>query len=134
MNIGGLRIALWAAAFFNLGAGILFAFASSLGHLVGMPLPVPRVYGVFIAMFIILFAGAYAWMACSAHIDRPMLALAALGKAAAVALAIVFYSLGELGPRALVAASGDLLLAVLFAWWLGVGGARRYGVHPRPPR
>jgi acyl-CoA synthetase (AMP-forming)/AMP-acid ligase II len=125
MITGALRVALWAAASFNLGAAVFFAFASSLGHLIGLPLPVPRVYGVFVAMFVLLFAGAYAWMARTPRIDRPMLTLATIGKAAAVVLAVAFFRLGDVGPRALVAASGDLLLAVIFARWLWVERARK---------
>ena len=118
MDTRGLRTALWLAASFNLGAGFLFAFASSLGQWVDLPAPVPRAYGVFIAMFVWLFAGAYAWMASHSSVNAPMLTLAALGKGAAVVLAIVFYALGDVGPRALVAASGDLLFAAIFARWL----------------
>ena len=120
MSTGGIRIALWAAACFNACASIFFAFASALGRGVGLPTPVPPVYGAFIAMFVLLFAFAYAWMAWSLRIDRPLLTLAAIGKGAAVILTIAFYVTGDLGPRALAAASGDLLFAVIFARWLWI--------------
>jgi hypothetical protein len=44
--------------------------------------------------------------------------VAAIGKSAAVLLTVVFYALGDVGPRTLGAASGDLVLAILFARWL----------------
>jgi hypothetical protein len=129
-----LRTALWTAAAFNAGASIVFAFASSLGSMVGLPQPVPRLYGVFIAMFVLLFSGAYAWLAWTPRIDRPVLALGAVGKFSAVVLALVFFSLGDLGPNALVAASGDLLFAGIFGWAL-LSDRRRelYSLHPRAP-
>lgn len=113
-----MRRALRASAVFNLGGALLFACAGSLGPLAGLPVPVPRVYTALLAMFVLLFGASYAWLARQPRIDRPLVALAAIGKASAFALTLVSWLLGDVGGRAVVAISGDLVFAVIFAWWL----------------
>ncbi len=121
-----IRRVLWATAVFNLGGGLLFAFPSSaLGQLAGLPVPVPPVYAALLAFFVILFAGAYAWLALQQNIDRPLVAFAAIGKAGAFVLIFAFWSIGEVPARSLLAILGDLIFAGLFFWWLfgrGFGG------------
>jgi hypothetical protein len=113
-----VRRALGASAVFNVGGAILFGFASTLGPLVGLPAPVPRVYAALLAMFVLLFGGSYAWLARQPEIDRPLVALAAIGKASAFTLAALFWLLGDIGGRAVIAVTGDLMFALVFAWWL----------------
>jgi hypothetical protein len=114
-----LRRALWVSVVYNFGAALLFAFpSSSLGQLVGLPTPVPPMYSALLALFVGLFGGAYAWLACQPTIDRPLVALAAIGKAAVFALLFVFWLLGEAPGRVVLAAVGDLIFAGIFAWWL----------------
>lgn len=113
-----MRYALWASALFNLGGAFLFAFPDSLGQLAGFPGHVPRVYSALLALFVILFGGAYAWLARQPRIDRPLVALAALGKAGAFAVVLAFWVLGDVPVRSVLAMSGDLMFALVFGWWL----------------
>jgi hypothetical protein len=114
-----IRRALGAAAFFNLGGALLFAFPSSpMGELAGLPVPVPRVYSLLLALFALLFGVLYAWLARQPRIERPLVALSAIGKATAFFIAFVCWLLGDLSGRTVLAISGDLLFAGLFAWWL----------------
>jgi hypothetical protein len=114
-----LRRALWVSVVYNFGGAFLFAFPSSpLGQFVKLPTPVPPIYGALLALFVGLFGGAYAWLASQPTIDRPLVALAAIGKAAVFAVLFVFWLVGEAPGRGVLAATGDLILAGIFAWWL----------------
>lgn len=114
-----LRRALWVSVVFNLGGAIVFAFPSSpLGQVAGLPAAVPALYRVLVVFFVVLFAGAYAWLAGQPTIDRPLVAFAALGKVGFFAIIVIFWLLGETPGRGVLAATGDLVLAGLFAWWL----------------
>jgi hypothetical protein len=117
-----LRGALWVSVVYNAGAALLFAFPSSpLSQLAGLPARVPPIYAALLAFFVALFGGAYAWLARQPSIDRPLVALAAIGKAGVFALMVTFWLLGEVPGRGVLAAVGDLVLAGIFAWWL-LGG------------
>jgi hypothetical protein len=70
-------------------------------------------------MFALLFGGSYAWLALQARMDRPLVALAAIGKASFFVLIFVLWLAGEASGRGVLAASGDMILAAIFAWWLG---------------
>jgi hypothetical protein len=113
-----LRRALWVTVFFNLAGVLLFAFPRSLGRLAGLPGPVPRVYTAFIAFMVALFAGTYAWLARRPTIDRPLVAFSAVGKTGFFVVVVACWLLGEVPGRAVIGASGDLVFAALFAWWL----------------
>jgi hypothetical protein len=113
-----MRSALWASAVYNLGGTLLFVFPSSLGRLAGLPAPVPRVYTALLAVFVALFGGAYAWLARQPRIDRPLVAMAAIGKAGVFAVILVSWLLGEVPGRGVLAVSGDVVFAAVFAWWL----------------
>jgi hypothetical protein len=113
------RRVLWTSAVFNLGGGLLFAFPSSQpSQLAGLPTPVPAVYSTLLALFVILFGGAYAWLALQPTIDRPLVAFAAIGKTGAFCIALVLWLVGEAPLRSVFAVSGDLVFAGLFFWWL----------------
>jgi hypothetical protein len=113
-----IRRALWASVAFNLGGVLLFAFPDSIGQLAGFPVPVPRIYTVSLALFVALFAGAYAWLARQPEIDRPLVAFAAIGKAGFFTVVAACWLLGEAPGRGVLGAAGDLVFAVVFAWWL----------------
>jgi hypothetical protein len=113
-----MRRALWTTAAFNCAAGVLVAFPSSLGRLAALPVPVPRLYSTLLALFIFLFGGAYAWLARQPRIDRPLVALAALGKTGVFVAVVLLWLVGEAPVEAAVAAGGDLGFAAIFAWWL----------------
>ena len=113
-----MRRALWASVPYNAGGALLFLFPASLGQLAGLPGPVPHVYTASLAVLVALFAGAYAWLARQPQIDRPMVALCALGKAAFFTVLLICWLRGEAPGRGVIAALGDLGLAAVFAWWL----------------
>jgi hypothetical protein len=114
-----MRGALWVSVVYNLGGTLLFAFPSSpLGQLAGLPTPVPPIYSALLAFFVVLFGGAYAWLARQPTIDRPLVALAAIGKAGVFAVIFTFWLFGEAPGRGVLAAIGDLALAGIFAGWL----------------
>ena len=119
-----IRRALRISVAFNIGGALLFAFPESpLGQLAGLPAPAPVLYRALAAFFVLLFAGAYAWLARQPTIDRPLVALSAIGKAGFFAMTCVLWTLGEASARGVVGATGDLALAAVFAWWLRGSGA-----------
>ena len=114
-----MRSALWATTALNLGVGMLVAFPSSpLGQLAGLPASGPVLYNSLLAYLVALFGFMYAWLACQPSIDRPLVALAAVGKAGTVVIAVACWLGGQASGRITLLASGDLLFAAIFAWWL----------------
>jgi hypothetical protein len=117
-----VRRALWISVVYNSGGALLFAFpSSSLGRLAGLPSPVPPIYSTLVALFVALFAGLYGWLAMQPEIDRPMVALGAIGKAGAFSSMVALWGFGELRALVVLAGTGDLILAAIFTWWL-LGG------------
>jgi hypothetical protein len=113
-----VRRALWASVFFNVGGALLFTFPETIGSLVGLPAPVPRLYSVTLGFFVILFAGTYLWLALQPRIDRPLVGFAAIGKSGFFVVALACWLAGEAPGLGVVGAAGDLGFAALFAWWL----------------
>jgi hypothetical protein len=114
-----VRGALAVSTPFNLAAAFVFAFpGSALGQLQGLPSDAPALYRALVALFLVLFAGAYAWLSVQKQISRPLLALGAIGKAVAF-LTFMSLALANLCPARLALGSiGDAVLASIFAWWL----------------
>lgn len=114
-----IRGVLTASVFFNIGGAVMFTFpASILGQLAGLPAAVPLVYRATVALFVLIFAGAYAWLARQPVIDRPMVALAAAGKAGFFSLTVALWLLTEVPAQTVQLAAGDLVFAALFLRWL----------------
>jgi len=114
-----VRRALWASAVFNVFGALLFAFPGSLpGRLAGLPADAPAVYRALVALFVLLFGGSYAWLARAPRIDRPLLALGAIGKAAAFFTVALLWMAGAAPARSVGAIFGDLAFAAVFAWYL----------------
>jgi hypothetical protein len=120
-----LRKVLWATVVYNIAGAAAFAFPSSVGQLAGLPVPVPVIYSVLLALFVLMFAGAYAWLALQPTIDRPLVGFAAIGKASVFVAVLVLWAIGQ-GPGWLIpGATGDLIFAAIFAWWLRAGSVSR---------
>lgn len=117
-----MRRALWATAAWNCGGALSFFFPESIGRLAGFPLPVSPFYTWFIAGVILIFGGAYAWMARQPRIPRSLIVVGALGKCAFFLAALLSWSLGEIPPLTLLGTSGDLIFAAIFVWWLAGEG------------
>jgi hypothetical protein len=113
-----MRRALWATAAFNLVAALLVAFPDTLGRLAALPAPAPPLYTTLLALFVLLFGGAYAWLARQPRIDRPLVGLAAAGKTGVFLVASVLWLAGEASFPIVVMATGDLGFAAIFVWWL----------------
>jgi hypothetical protein len=82
----------------------------------GLPDRVAPLYCALLAFFVALFAGAYAWLAVQQDIDRPLVAFSAIGKGYAFLLILAFWFLGQTPGRGVLAATGDLVFAGVFAW------------------
>jgi hypothetical protein len=104
-----MRGVLLTSAVFNLAGALLFAFPDSLGQVARLPTPVPHIYTTLLAVFVMLFGVAYAWLSLQPIIDRTLLSFSALGKAAVFAAILVFWTLGDLSSRSVLAAIGDLV-------------------------
>jgi hypothetical protein len=113
-----VRSALRASVPFNLGGACFFAFPDTLGRFAGFPGNVPPVYSTLLALFVLLFGGMYAWLARQPRIDPAFVAFAAIGKTGAFGVVFAFWLLGTLPLLSVVAISGDLVFALIFAWWL----------------
>lgn len=113
-----MRRALWVSVPFNLGGALAFGFPESFGRLAGLPAPAPPVYTASLAFLVALFAGTYAWLALQPRIDRPLVGFAVLGKSGFFVIVFALWLRGEASTQFLIAASGDLMLAAIFAWWL----------------
>lgn len=113
-----LRKALWTTAVFNVIAATIIAFPDTLGASVGLPVPVPRLYTTLLFSFVFLFGGAYAWLARSVEINRPLVVLAAVGKLSVFAIVAAFWVAGNAPGTLVFLASGDLAFATIFFWWL----------------
>jgi hypothetical protein len=114
---GIMRRALKVSVIYNLAAAFLFP-SSSLGRLAGLPPVVPDLYRMMLGFFVVLFGGAYAWLARQPDIDRPLVGFAAIGKAGAFGIILTLWLVGRSLARGVLAATGDLVLAGIFAWWL----------------
>jgi hypothetical protein len=125
-----MRCALWTSVVFNLIGALGFAFPATIGGLAGFPSPVPHVYSATLAFLVALFGLTYGWLARQPRIDRPIVVFCTIGKAGFFAVAVACWLLGELPASALRAATGDLALAAVFAWWL-VGEAEAPAVVAR---
>lgn len=114
-----LRLALWTTAAANFAvAALLLVPGSAPGRWLGLPALVPILYSSLLALFVALFGGMYFWLARQPQIDRPLLALGALGKAAAFLLVLALWMQGQASGALASLFVGDLLLAALFAAWL----------------
>ncbi|MGH8596372.1 MAG: hypothetical protein ACREXT_06920 [Gammaproteobacteria bacterium] len=113
------RRILWAAVAFNLFGAYLFAYpASTAGQLLGLPPDVPLVYRAIVAVFVLLFGGAYAWLALQPEPNRPLVAFSAIGKTSVFVMIAILWLANESSLRGVLAALGDLFFAAAFAWWL----------------
>jgi hypothetical protein len=113
------RRLLWAAALFNVLGAVLLGFPGSpLGQMAGLPAEVPLAYRAIVAVFVLLFAGCYAWLAAQPEPNRPMVVLGAVGKIAVVAVVIGLWWAAQAPLASLAAVSGDLVFAACFLWWL----------------
>jgi hypothetical protein len=121
-----LRKVLWLAAAANVGGAALFAFPAWWpAQLAAFPADAPIFYRAFTALFVLLFGGAYAWLASQPAIDRPFVAFGAIGKACAFLTVAGLWLAGEAGLPAVAVLGADLALAAALFW--GLAGGRGAG-------
>lgn len=121
-----MRQVLWAAALYTLGGALMFAFPQTpVGRFAGMPTDAPEIYRYFAALFILLFAGMYAWLAMQPSIVRPMVWLGAIGKVLAFLCVFSLWVFGRALFSGVAVFGGDLFFAVLFVMWLRAGAMAR---------
>jgi uncharacterized membrane protein YfcA len=98
---------------------MLFAFPSSgIGATLGLPDPTPHLYNTLCALFVGLFGAAYVWLARQPHIDRPLVAFAAITKASVFTVFLIFWLKGVVTTPGLLMVVPHLVVAVLFGRWL----------------
>lgn len=119
IGIRALRYTLWASFPFNLAAACLLAFPSTrIGQFAGLPESVPALYSSTLSFLVFLFGVAYAWLAMQPSINRPLLAVSAIGKSGVFAIALVLWLLNSTSGRVVVVAIGDLIFAAIWFAWL----------------
>ena len=119
-----LRRVLWLASLVNLAGAFLFALpASAPSQLAGLPEEAPAVYRAMLSLFILLFGGAYAWLAVQPAINRPFVMFGAIGKVSAFLVVAILWLAGAATATSVGAMAGDLVLAALFVY--GLGGSAR---------
>jgi hypothetical protein len=114
-----VRATLWLSFPFNLiAAWMLMRPASAFGQFVGVPTDVPSLYSLVVGFLICEFGVTYAWLALQKHIHRPLLAFCAIGKSGVFGIVLLLWLGAAVSGRLLLMASGDLMLAIIWFWWL----------------
>lgn len=125
-----MRAVLWVSAAYNAGGASVFAFPETFATVSGFPADVHPMHRGLLALFVLLFGGAYAWLARQTEIDRPLVAFSAVGKAGAFAVVLRVWIAGGVPARSVALITGDLVLAVIFALWLVGSGRDRRATLP----
>jgi hypothetical protein len=115
-----LRVALWISVVYNLlGAWALAAPASWAGRTASTPDGVPFFFRAELAFVVVLFGSLYLWLALRPRLDDvvPLVVLGAVGKAGFFLVYVATWLRGDFPINAVVTASGDMVLALIFGWW-----------------
>ena len=113
-----MRWTLVLTAIYNVFGVLLFFPLLTVGRrLIGLPDAHPF-YLWLVTIWIGSFAVIYVWLAATKRPDRAFLIIAVTGKFAFWSLNVIFWLAGELPVIAPAVALGDLITAILFAWWL----------------
>lgn len=113
-----MRVVLWIGVAFNALVALMVVFPETLGVIAALP-PIRSVfYRWMLTFFVVLFAATYAWLALAPTISRPVVALAAIGKAGAFVIALVCLVRGDIRFRAFSVSMVDLVFAIYFFLWL----------------
>jgi CHASE2 domain-containing sensor protein len=113
-----MRWTLLATAVYNAFGVLLFIPVLSIGRrLVGIPGAHPF-YLWLVTIWIGSFGVLYVWVAVTARSDRAFIIIAAIGKFAFFCLMLTYWLAGDFPGVAPLVASGDLITALLFTYWL----------------
>ena len=113
-----IRTALWVSVALNvLGVSVFLPAAMGRDSAL-LPIPGPPFYAAQVALVIGLFCGVYAWLARQPVINRPLLVVGAFGKLGFFASTVIYWTVGDLRGVVVPQSSPDLVLAVVFLWWV----------------
>lgn len=113
-----IRRTIWASVPYNFVGAVTFGLPQSWpAQLVDLP-AAPSIYAWNMGFLIALFGLAYAWIASQPRINRPLLALGAIGKIGVFVIAAVLTALGKVNALLVLAVVGDLILGSLWLMWL----------------
>lgn len=114
-----VRVTLGVSAPFNFMAACLVVMPGSpIGQIMGLPAIVPIVYSAILGFLIFLFGCVYAWMALQETINRPLLAIATLGKAGVVCIVMGLWLSGQAAGQLAFLTVGDLVFALIWGSWI----------------
>src|SRR6185436_14508248 len=113
-----MRWTLVLTAIYNVFGVLLFFPLLSVGRrILGLPDAHPF-YLWLVTVWIGSFAVLYVWLAVTRRSERAFLIIAVIGKFTFWSLNLIFWLTGDFPVIAPIVASGDLITAVLFAYWL----------------
>jgi len=113
-----MRWTLLVTAVYNaFGASIFIPFISLSRRLIGIPDAHPF-YLWLATIWIGSFGALYVWVAVTARSERAFLIIAAIGKFGLFCLMLIFWLKGDFPIGAPLVATGDLISALIFSWWL----------------
>jgi hypothetical protein len=113
-----MRGILLASAVYNAFGVLVFIPLLSIGRrLIGIP-DAPGFYLWLVTIWIGSFGVLYCWLGATGRPDRAFLIIAATGKFAFWSLTVVYWWSGDFPAIAPLVASGDLIGAIAFTWWL----------------
>ncbi|UPG85809.1 hypothetical protein L2Y94_00150 [Luteibacter aegosomatis] len=120
-----MRLGLIASAVFTLSGAVMFGWPSSFaGRIAALPAGVPAIYRYLAALFMLLFGGAYAWLAMQPWLARAFVVFGTLGKLAAFAGMTALWLGSQIEARTYFMVSGDLVFAAWFAMALRAPASR----------
>lgn len=113
-----MRGTLFATAIYNVFGVLLFIPLLTFGRrLIGIPDAHPF-YLWLVTIWIGSFGILYLWLGITARSERAFLIIAAIGKFAFFGLMLSYWLAGDFLVAAPLVASGDLICALLFTYWL----------------
>lgn len=118
MSDTSMRWVLKVGAAFNFFAAALILFPGSLGKLADLPSDAPLLYSWMLAAFVAVFGGVYLWLSGRDPIDRPLVAVAMIGKFAVFLVSLACLFLSAITIKTMAPAVIDLLFGFLFLAWL----------------
>lgn len=110
-----VRRTLAFSVLYNLGGAVIFFFPGSIGKLIGLPQPAYFAYTGFGAAVILLFAGVYYWQVKQPELNKPLMEVAAIGKASFFLVMLISWLIGESSVFGTLIAVVDLAMAAIFA-------------------
>lgn len=117
-----MRWILLFSAIYNAFGVLVFIPLLSIGRtIIGIP-AAPGFYLWLVTIWIGSFGVLYFWLSLTGRPDRAFFIIAAVGKFAFWSLTVAYWWFGDFPVITPLVASGDLIGAVAFTWWLAKSG------------